>query len=201
MTASQTRIADAAKICCYALDDMEELLISWRWEARAANVAHLRATDSLSWRNFVLGGTSAALGAIVGLSIFATLQEGAHHLWVRIVAGGVAFLAAGLAALWKYLGYSERVEKHRVASRAYGNVVRQIDLALGWPTITEIAVKEIRDEIDKTDTDAPNVSPFIWMGAVEAVIEERRTKKAVDASSAGRGLASRLGRLWKRLAR
>jgi hypothetical protein len=185
----------------YPIRNIKELLISWRWEARAANVAHLRATDSLSWRNFVLGGTSAALGAIVGLGIFATLQEGAHHLWVRIVAGGVAFLATGLAALWKYLSYSERVEKHRVASRDYGNIVRQIDLVLGLPTITEVAAEKIRKAIDKTDTDSPNVSPFIWMGAVEAVDEERRTKKAVDASTAKRGLETRLGRLWKRVAR
>src|SRR5438128_9554757 len=109
---------------------MNELLSSWRWTARTANVANLRATDTLNSRNFALGGTSAVLGAIVGLGIFATLQEGAVHLWIRIVAGGVAFLAAGSAGLWKYLKYGPRVEAHQTASREYGNLVRRIDLEL-----------------------------------------------------------------------
>jgi hypothetical protein len=183
---------------------MNELATSWRWTARTANVANLRATDSLSWRNFTLGGVSATLGAIVGLGIFATLQEGAHHLWIRLVAGGVAFLAAGLAALWKYMGYGPRIEEHRKASREYGDLVRQIDLELECvvPMTCEVATT-LRHAMDEIDDAAPNVSPFIWLWATEGVAAERKALDdgsiVVDASTINRGALSRLKRLWSRL--
>jgi hypothetical protein len=183
---------------------MNELVSSWRWTARTANVANLRATDSLRWRNFALGGTSTTLGAIVGLGIFATLQEGTHHLWVRLAASGAAFLAAGLAALSKYLNYSPRVEEHRKASREYGDLVRRIDLERECVSpITCTVATTIRDAMDKIDDAAPNVSPFVWAWAVEGVAEERkaqeRGERTVDASTINRGVTSRLQRLWARL--
>jgi hypothetical protein len=151
---------------------VNDLVASWQWAARTANVAHLRATDSLNWRNFALGGTSAILGAVVGLGIFATLQEGSHHLWVRIAAGGVAFIAAGLAALWKYLNYTTRADEHRKASRDYGQFVRQVDRELVCTTpITCDAADKIRNALDKIDAAAPNVSPFIWAWAVDGVLK------------------------------
>jgi hypothetical protein len=183
---------------------MDELLISWRWIARTANVANLRATDSLSWRNFALGGISATLGAIVGLGIFATLQEGTVHLWVRLVAGGVAFLAAGLAGLWKYLEYGSRAKAHEKASRAYGNLVRRIDLELECATpITCAIATDIRTALDKIDEESPNVAPLVWTWATEGVTQERRAreqnKPIVDASTINRGAISRLRRLWSLL--
>lgn len=183
---------------------MNELLESWRWTARTANVANLRATDSFDWRNFVLGGASATLGAIVGLGIFVSLQEGAHHLWIRLAAGGVTFLAAGLAALWKYLAYSGRAEGHRKASRDYGNLVRQIDLVLERHTpLTHEVAEDIRTTMDKIDNAAPNVPPFIWIWAVEGIAKERKAieeeKPPGDASTENRGAFSRLRRLRYRL--
>jgi hypothetical protein len=183
---------------------MNDLLISWRWTARTANVANLRATDTLSWRNFALGGTSATLGAIVGLGIFATLQEGAHHLWVRLAAGGVAFLAAGLGALWKYLKYPSRVEEHQKASRQYGDLVREIDLELECVApITCPVADRIRKTMDEIDDAAPNVSPLIWIWAVEGVAQERKAQEQneppIDASTVNRGAVSRVRRLWSRL--
>jgi hypothetical protein len=183
---------------------MAQLLESWRWIARTANVANLRATDSLNWRNFALGGTSTTLGAVVGLGIFATLQEGSHHPWVRIVAGGVTFLAAGLAALWKYLSYPTRAKEHQVASREYGNLVRLIDRELNSGTqITSAVAERIRKTMDRVDNASPNVSPFIWIWASEGVDAERKAIKAkrapVDASTINRGALSRLARLQSRL--
>jgi hypothetical protein len=185
-------------------DELDKLLTTWRWNARTANVANLRTTDSLGWRNFVLGGTAAFLGAIVGLGIFATLESEKVALWVRIVAGAVAFSAAGLAALWKNLSYTSRIEEHRKASREYGDLVRQIDQQLNSGTQTTSAeVTSIREAMDKIDQAAPNVSPLTWMWAVAGVSEERKAreddKPAVDASTVNRGAVSRLGRLWSRL--
>jgi hypothetical protein len=183
---------------------MSELLLQWRWTARTANVANLRATDSLGWRNFVLGGTAAVLGAVVSLGIFATLESSDVALGVRIAAGTVAALAAALTALGKYLNYASRAEAHRKASRAYGDLVRQIDAQLdcGEPLTLE-AVTTIRKAMDKIDDEAPNVAPLMWMWAAEGVQTERAAqdagKPSVDASTVNRGARPRLRRLKTRL--
>ena len=178
---------------------MNALLTTWRWDARTANVAHLRATDSLTFRNLALGGTSAILGALVALGVFATLQSSHVVLGVRIAAGATAFAAAGSAALWKYLDYGSRIEKHREASRAYGNMVRQLDLELTLATPpTDDVVTGIRHDLDDIDNKAPNVSAAIWVWAVGGVAKER-ADPAIDASTIDRGAWSRLTRLVTRL--
>jgi hypothetical protein len=182
---------------------LNDLVASWRWTARTANVANLRATDNLNWRNFALGGASAMLGAIVGLGIFATLQEGTKYLAVRLAAGGVALLAGGLAGLWKYLEYGTRAKKHESASRAYGNLVRRLDLELECtnPMTCEVA-RALREAMDAIDNDAPNVSPLVWIWAVDGVRKEREAqeqREPIDASTINRGAMSRIQRLWARL--
>jgi hypothetical protein len=174
---------------------MNELLTEWRWTARKANVAHLRATDSLSWRNFVLGGASAVLGALVGLGVFANLQSGHLSLGIKLAAGGAAFAAAASAALWKYLDYGTRIEQHRNASREYGNMVRWIDQILQTQSDTVETIRKAMDDIDRA---APNVSPATWVWAVDGVIKER-ANATVDATTIDRGVTSRLLRLFKRI--
>jgi len=185
--------------------DATALLESWRWKARTANVAHLRATDSLTWRNFALGGTAAVLGALVGLSVFASLQSSHMPLGVRIAAGATAFAAAGSAALWKYLGYGARVELHRSVSRSYGNTVRQLDDTLAHAHArghapSDDTIENIRKALDQIDTKAPNVSPSIWAWALSVIAIEQQVP-GIDASGTGRGALSRAHRLLKRTLR
>lgn len=197
------RAADAGDPASLLPQDATGLLLKWRWNSRTANVAHLRATDSLTWRNFALGGTSAALGALVGLGVFATLQSSHVPLGVRIAAGATAFVAASSAALWKYLNYSARIELHRTASRSYGNMVRQLDdtLALAHASgraPAEETVEHLRKTLDGIDVAAPNVPPGIWIWAVGGVAKEQRDP-TIDASTIDRGLSSRLRRLGRRV--
>jgi hypothetical protein len=180
-------------------ETLDGLLLRWRWTCRTANVAHLRATDSLTFRNLALGGTSVVLGALVGLGVFATLQSSHVSLGIRVAAGIAAFAAAASAALWKNLNYAPRIEQHRHASRSYGNMVRQLDRALdSKAAITDDLVKTIDTALDHIDNLAPNVSAAIWIWAVTGVGKERRGE-VVDASTIDRGLWSRLTRLRKRL--
>lgn len=179
---------------------MTQLLENWRWLMRTANVAHLRATDALAWRNFALGGLTAFLGAVVGVGVFASLQGSHVPLGIRIAAGGVTLAAAGLASLRVYLDYGKRSEQHKDASRAYGILVREIDftLQLGLNPVPEAMMTQIRGKMDQVEVTAPNVAPAIWVWAVEGVTKEQ-AGEAKDASTIDRGLWSRLGRLGKRL--
>jgi hypothetical protein len=184
---------------CFATRVYDELLENWRRNARTANVAHLRMTDTLAWRDFALGGLTAFLSAVVGAGVFASLQGSQAPLGLRIAAGALALAAAGLAALGPRLRYGSRVEAHRTASRAYGNLVREIDQALRDSRSQSTAdVTAIREGIDKADADAPNVSAAIWIWADSAVRAEEGDP-SVDASTIDRGLWPRLKRLSDRL--
>jgi hypothetical protein len=177
---------------------LHDLLNTWRWNSRTANVAHLRATDSLTFRNLALGGTAAVLGALVGLGVFATLQSSHVVLGVRIAAGAAAFAAAASAALWKYLNYGPRIEHHRKASRAYGNMVRELDEVLKSDRpVTKAVVTPIRKQLDKIDNAAPNVSGMIWVWAVAAVAKQKLHPSTIDASTVDRGALSRVKRLLR----
>jgi hypothetical protein len=150
--------------------DEEQLLEHWRKQARTANVAHLRATDSMSRRGFGLGATTTILGAVVGTSVFASAQSNANfNTPFGYVLGSLSVLAAVLAALQTYLRYSERAEKHRKASRQYGDAVRDIEAvqkARLARTELDKQVQTVDGRLDLVDDPAPNVPPFIWAWAV-----------------------------------
>jgi len=172
-------------------------LTGWRTEARTANVAHLRATDSLNWRNFSLGATAVMLATATGTSVFATLQHNVT-LWVRVVVATLIVLSAVLTALQTYMRYGSRAESHQRASRDYGNAVREITEVLEAqldPGALAARTDAIRLELNKIDGAAPNVSPYLWSWAVHAVEVSQRTGR--DASTVARGLGPRLRWMWR----
>jgi hypothetical protein len=171
-------------------------LLRWRAEARTANVAHLRATDSLNWRNFSLGAVAVMLAAATGTSVFATLQHDVT-IWVRVVIATLIVVSAMLTALQTYMRYGSRAEAHQRASRDYGNVVREItevlDAHLAATALAE-RTHAIRRELDKIDDAAPNVAPYLWSWAVNSCSVSAATGR--DPSTIGRGFGPRLRWMW-----
>jgi hypothetical protein len=137
------------------LKTIDELLEYWRVRIMTVMDAHLLATDSLSWRNFWLGGTATILAAIVSSSIFATLQDSVAT-GIRVVVGCVSLLSASLIGLKTYLKYGERVEAHRRASHKYGALVH-------W--ITELqATPPPEPELRERRQDPPHARPNKYGG-------------------------------------
>jgi hypothetical protein len=179
---------------------IKELLDKWRWDARTAQVAHLRETATLAWRDFVLGGLTAFLAGIVGVGVFASLQGSQAPLGIRIVAVVMTLITAGLVALRTRLDYGSRVESHRKASRHYTALVRECDQRRQAPNLlAEKDMTEIREKFDVADWEAADVSPWIWAWAVDCVRFERKQVEAghepPDAVTIGRGFWSRLKQL------
>lgn len=171
-------------------------------DARTANVAHLRATDSMGWRNFALGASTAVLSAVVASAGFATLHSSDPSL--RGVLAGLVMLAAALSALQTYMRYGNRTAQHREASRNYGVAVRQIALTqeklrhAGRLTAEiETDVAAIEKALDAADRAAPNVSPYIWAWAVASVDAARQGVESDDraATTLNRGLWPRI--VWQ----
>jgi hypothetical protein len=163
-----------------------ELLEDWRWVARRANVAHLRATDTFGSRYVRIGGAAVVLAAITSSTVFATLDDG-NEGW-RLAAAIVGLLSAALAGLNTFLRYGERVEMHRRAARQYGNIVRRIHELLVCSPDSGLCtvIEQLRAEMDAIDNDAPNVPGYVWIWAVDGVALEQ-TGELDDASSHRRG--------------
>ena len=170
--------------------DEKALLQHWAKQARTANVAHLRATDSMNRRSFALGATTTVLGTVVGTTVFASTQGSTNfNSPLGYALASVSVLAAALAALQTYLRYSERAEKHRRASRQYGDIVRDIaSVSNARLPVRELdkQVREVDGHLDLVDDPAPNVAPFVWAWAVWACAVADPSP-GFDPSSYGRG--------------
>lgn len=169
------------------LTNPRELLDQWWLQCRRANVAHLRATDSLTWRNYALSVLTAVLSTIVGSTVYATLQSDAAG-GVKYVVASLSVVAAALATVQNILRYGTRAEKHRRASRDYGNAMRAIrDVQVCGGSSEDLctAAERIRRRLDEVDLEAPNVPADIWVWAVNAV-KAQDSDEVSDASASHR---------------
>jgi hypothetical protein len=140
------------------------LLEEWRRMALKASRRHSSACDSFERRDSTYGLVSTGLTAIVGSTIFVTLQKTASET-VRIAFGLIAACAAIASGIQTTAKYGQRAERHRQASRHYATVARMIDeLLANPPTPGEIkaTLDELRKSLDDTGAMAPNVPPKIW---------------------------------------
>jgi hypothetical protein len=111
------------------VEDIRALAERYRQVVRHSNRGHYIAAQRADARNRIFGISSAALGAIVGTSIFATIQSSPSVDW-RITAGILITGAAILGALQTFLDYAERAAEYRTAGAAYGRLRREFDMFL-----------------------------------------------------------------------
>ena len=97
--------------------ERRELLKGWLVHDRKGWKKHAEAARRLERQYRLVGVFSVALSAIVGASLFASL-EGSYEPWSRIVAGIISITASVLSGLLTFNRYEERTEKHRVAAGA-----------------------------------------------------------------------------------
>jgi hypothetical protein len=95
---------------------------------RIARAQYLAAMHDRSMHHR-LGIPAVTLSAVAGATIFASVGSDLN-LFAVIGVGLISLLAAVLAALQTFLGYSERAEKHRVAATRYNDLKRRLDLLL-----------------------------------------------------------------------
>jgi hypothetical protein len=111
------------------VEDIRALAERYRLAVRRSNRGHYVAAERADARSRMLGISSAALGAVVGTSIFATVQSSPSVDW-RITAGILVTGAALLGALQTFLDYAGRAAEHRTAGAAYGRLRREFDIFL-----------------------------------------------------------------------
>lgn len=134
-------------------------------------------------KNFWLGVPVVVITAVVGTSIFGTLQND-PSVPVKIAAGVLSISATVLAALQTYLGFSEKATKHREAGARYAAVWRSLDLlnlelksrgdAFASDAIEQL--KGIVAVLDEAGKESPTVSDHAYTKAV-AELKEKSNKQ------------------------
>jgi hypothetical protein len=107
--------------------DISLKIIEYRNRASRTRRSHYIASAKADENNFRLGIPVVIITAVVGTSIFATLQEN-PSIYIKIAAGILSLSATILAALQTYLGFSEKSAKHKEAGARYAAIWRRLDL-------------------------------------------------------------------------
>lgn len=144
---------------------IKELLRSWNRRAVIALDAHYDAARHYSRRHYWFGVPAAVLSAIVGSTVFASLEHDVDSR-LRFLVATLSMAAAILIALQTFLGYSERAEKHRMTGARYGATSRELEVLLTEPeetlkTKTKL-VESTRQRLDTLAAEAPSIPNAIW---------------------------------------
>jgi hypothetical protein len=137
-----------------------KLMTDWFRRVRQSQHIHYACGSYFSRLNLYLGIPTIALSSVVGTAVFASLDKQNIGNY-KILVGMVSILAALLASLQTFLGFSERAEKHRVTSAGYAAVRRRIEMLKTFPPNEkeqmERALAEIKNEMDALADSSPEV--------------------------------------------
>jgi hypothetical protein len=142
--------------------ERRELLKGWLVHDRKGWTKHAEAARRLERQYRLIGTLSVVLSAIVGASIFASL-EASFGVWSRIGAGFISIFAAVLSGLLTFNRYEERTEKDRIASVRYKASLKELEalLSTGNANIDDSTVERIEAEFRDLERSAPVVPPDI----------------------------------------
>jgi hypothetical protein len=145
---------------------LRSLLEEWHRRASINKNAHYDAGRYFAKLNHSLGIPVIVLSAIVGTSVFATLEQQVD-LRIRIVFGLTNVAIAVLGSLQTFFGYAERVEKHRLAGAKYGSIARELEqvIASGDATTKRELLDRLREHMDSLSQESPQIPPKIWRRA------------------------------------
>ena len=153
---------------------------------RRKSNAHYLMSESAKSQHNMLGMPVTILTAVVGTSIFATINVPGQYLWIRIVAGLLSLTAAVLAALQTFFNYSDAVAQHKKAAAEYESVLHGLDCFIlyynggGGESQGEKAIEALKAIADRMDEIA-QVSPSI-PDSVYNLVREREAKAVAKAA-------------------
>lgn len=149
-----------------------ELLILRIKKSHTMAKAHCQESVRSERKNNQLGIPVVILTAMVGTSVFATLQN-QPHISVQIIIGLISLLATVLASLQTFLRYAEKSTEHREAALKFERLQNELEQLLAYPIEDDRSLDEkltnLREEYHELAATFPNVPEHIWNAAVESV--------------------------------
>lgn len=147
------------------MSTLQDVLTDWYQRVAVTQRAHYRSADHFSRKSYWLGIPVIVLSTLVGTSVFATLQKQPGP-GLQIAVGLASVLAAVLASLQTFLGYSARAERHRVAGAKYGGLGRELEaLRASDRPVSDAAMAELRKRLDALALESPNNPIWIYRKA------------------------------------
>ena len=138
------------------------LLQRWLKRTRESSFAHNAAEERYFKTNLLLGVPASLFSAIVGTTVFASLEKDVD-VRIKILVGFISIITAILTGLQTFLRYSERAERHRKIAAQYGSIRRTIEQNLVFEDkLTYDVVDQIRKQLDSVGGEAPNVPSTLW---------------------------------------
>ena len=163
----------------------KQLLDDWHERATTAQFGHQRQAERTRMKGIALGLPVVIMTTLVGTSAFATLGDATTDR-AKVVVGSFSIIAAVLASMQTFLGYSQTAERHRIAASRYANSRRAIEVALTRHDAS--AVDGIRSEMDKVGGASPQIGTKIWDVSIVAAREAIRvwTVQGLEDAEGGR---------------
>lgn len=142
---------------------MEDILakaLEFTDKYRIVGRAHYLSADHYARLNKILGIPVIIITALVGTTIFGTLEQNPNS-WLKIIAGLVSLSGTVFAALQTSLGYAQTAEKHKTAGETYRSVHRRFELfelkfKLSGPEKRETAMSQLEDLVEGLEDVAKN---------------------------------------------
>lgn len=142
-----------------------ELLHKWYIRIRAIQTGHYRQAQQYRRLHLLLGIPVVVLSAVVGTTVFATLNEASTSAVVKVILGSTSMLTAAIASLQTFLNYDALSEKHLSAASKLSAIKKEIE----EKTITLTKDEELTDFIEQvrvrwtsvTD-EYPQISDKVW---------------------------------------
>ena len=148
----------------------KELLEDWYQRVKVTQRAHYASANHFGKGKFWLGIPAVILSALVGTTVFASLQA-KSELWLQILVGLASVAAAVLTSLQTFLGYSERSEKHRIAVAKYGSLGRELEFLKSLEFVEQDKIISIKSRLDELAVESPNNPKKIYYSVGAADLE------------------------------
>jgi len=143
----------------------EELLRGWLLHAHKGRDRHDLAARRNDTLRYWLGVPAIVLSAIVGTSVFASLNTQVDDS-LKIILGLVSITSAVLASLQTFYNFENRAESHRVAGVKYKAVIRELEQVLTQPLDRvpdkDDYLRDLRTRLDDLEAEAPVVPERIY---------------------------------------
>lgn len=142
-----------------------ELLHKWYVRIRAAQTGHYKQAQQYSKNHLCLGIPVVTLSAIVGTTVFATLDNASTSFEVKIILGTTSMLTATLASLQTFLNYDALSEKHRTAATKLSAIKKEIEekiITLSTDEELTHFIEDVRVRWTTAVDEAPQISDRIW---------------------------------------
>ena len=163
----------------------DEILRGWILHAHKGRDRHDEAARQLNKHHHRLGVPAAFLSAIVGASVFASL-EARLGPWVTIGVGFLSIASSALASLQTFYNYAERTKNHRVAGARYKAIIRELEEIFSKGSMAGKdqnfgnLLDDIRNRLDALEQEAPVVPHWIYDKIERRYSQVVFTQKAAD---------------------